>query len=152
MNPQFLKTSKYREQQGRAFREGAFPEIVVFEKAFIRELKKRGMPFFAHNMVRTFAEQDGLYVRGVTKARAGQSPHNYGLAVDIIHSNYAWDVFNDPSSCEIVGHLGKEVAQRVGVNIEWGGDWGWDPAHWEITGWKILKDQYPSWERYWLKD
>lgn len=53
-------------------------------------LKGRAFCRFAYTL-RTFAEQDGIYAQGRTKpgpvvtyARAGQSYHNYGLAIDVV--------------------------------------------------------------------
>jgi peptidoglycan L-alanyl-D-glutamate endopeptidase CwlK len=66
---------------------------------------------FAYTL-RTFAEQDGLYAQGrtkagakVTNARGGQSYHNYGLAIDIVllvdkdkngtYETASWDIKTD---------------------------------------------------------
>lgn len=144
MNKPFLGTPKYREQQGRANRIGVYkdPEtgrylIGEFEKALVRRLAREGMPFFTHNVVRTLWEQKALYDKGVSKARGGESPHPWGLAADIIHSTRGWDL--DRPSWDIVGHLGKEVADRLKIDIEWGGDWKfYDPAHWEIKNWRQI--------------
>ncbi|HEX6622520.1 MAG TPA: LysM peptidoglycan-binding domain-containing protein [Pyrinomonadaceae bacterium] len=53
-------------------------------------LARRGMQTLITDGLRTFAEQDALFAQGrtkpgniVTKARGGQSNHNYGLAVDM---------------------------------------------------------------------
>lgn len=157
MNKPFCGSPKFREQQGRANRKGGYIDpvtgdvpIVEFEKAFVRELRRRGIPFFAHNMVRTAEEQDALKVAGVSRAGAGFSPHNYGMAVDLIHSIHGWEL--DRHSWQIIGHIGKEVAERLKIPIRWGGDWDddgqivlddpneslWDPAHWELADWREL--------------
>jgi len=66
---------------------------------------------FAYTL-RTFAEQDGLYAQGrtkagakVTNAKGGQSYHNYGLAIDIVllvdkdkngtYETASWDIKTD---------------------------------------------------------
>lgn len=81
---------------------------------------------------RSDEEQTKLYEQGrttpgniVTRARAGESYHNYGLAVDfvIIHEGRAdYDVEadrngNGRSDWEEIGELGKALG------FEWGGDW-----------------------------
>ena len=144
MDKPFLLTQKYRAQQGRAVRTTAWRDpdtgvqpIVVFERALISDFRSRGIPMFAHCVVRTHAEQDELFEKGRSKARAGQSPHNYGMAVDLVHSKFAWKL--DLKSWEIIGHIGYEVAGRLGIGIEWGGEWNfYDPAHWQLANWREL--------------
>ena len=111
---------------------------------------------FAYTL-RTIAEQDVLYAQGrtklfddkgnrlgiVTKAKGGQSIHNYGLAFDIvliINNGASWDIVKDYDKD------GKSDWMEV-VNIfkkhgyTWGGDWKFkDAPHFEKTGydWKTL--------------
>ena len=83
--------------------------------------------------LRTFAEQDALYQQGrtkpgpkVTNAKAGQSLHNYGVALDfalIIDGKVAswdakkdWDGDKQSDWMEVV-----TIFKRHGW--EWGGDW-----------------------------
>lgn len=141
INKPFLTNPIYREQQGRAVRKGGHPDIIKFERALIRDLSKRAIPFFAHNMVRTHDEQDALYKRGVSNSRAGQSPHNYGLAVDCVHSVKAWNLHD--LSWNIIGHVGHEVSARLKIPVEWGGNWKnpYDPAHWQLASWR---DRIPN--------
>lgn len=136
MAPDFLKGEKYQEQQWRAVRKGADARIIIFADKLISRMAKLGVPMFAHNMVRTWDEQDALKAQGVSNASGGQSPHNFGLAVDIVHSIKAWDLTRE--SWDDIGHIGKEVAKQNGVPIVWGGDWSrpWDPAHWELKNWR----------------
>lgn len=146
-----LLTEAYQRQQWQAVVEGAHPDIVEFRRVFINKMAKvHGVPLWAHNMVRTAEEQTALYVRGVSKSVAGKSPHNYGLAVDIVHSVKAWEM--DDLSWSMIGHIGLEVSRSIGVPIRWGGDWDgdggkvdWDPAHWELADWQSLKSGYPLW-------
>lgn len=134
--PQFLQGEKYQEQQWRADRKGVHPDIIEFEKRLIVRLAKLGIPAFAHNMMRDAAYQNALYVKGVSRAKAGQSPHGYGMAADIIHSTKAWDMTKDEWA--IFGHVGAECATQAGIPIVWGGTWKRfnDPAHWELEGWR----------------
>lgn len=104
---------------------------------------------FAYTL-RTFAEQDALYAQGrskpgaiVTKAKGGQSYHNYGLAIDIVllidkdkngsFETASWDQKTDFDTdgksdwMEVVG-----VFKRFGY--EWGGDWKFvDAPHFQKT-------------------
>lgn len=139
-NRAFCESQKYRDQQWRAVRDDCHPDIVEFERVFIRALRKIDVPMFAQCMLRGAQDQNAAFVKGTSNARAGQSPHNYGLAVDIIHSTRAWDLSH--MAWQTVGHVGKELAVRKGIDIEWGGDWDnpWDPAHWQLAHWRRLKD------------
>jgi peptidoglycan L-alanyl-D-glutamate endopeptidase CwlK len=104
---------------------------------------------FAYTL-RTFAEQDGLFAQGrtkpgaiVTKAKGGQSYHNYGLAIDIVllvdkdkngtFESASWDLKTDFDGDgksdwqEIVA-----IFKRYGY--EWGGDWKFvDAPHFQKT-------------------
>lgn len=135
VNRPFLSSSRYRAQQWRAERKGADEDILLFEKAVIRRFEKLGVPMFAHCIVRSAAVQGRLYVQGHTKALPGQSPHNFGCAVDLVHGVRAWDL---PKPCwDLIGHVGKEVAAQLGIKVSWGGEWKfYDPAHWELVDWK----------------
>ncbi len=87
---------------------------------------------------RSAKEQNALYAQGrsepgrvVTNAKAGQSYHNYGLAVDfvIIHNNKTdYDLNSDRNRNDIpdwqeLGELGKALG------FEWGGDWNSFPDY-----------------------
>ena len=95
--------------------------------------------------LRTFKEQDALFNARpqVTKAKGGQSYHNYGLAVDIVllvdkdangtYESALWDVKSDFDGdnksdwMEIVA-----IFKRHGW--EWGGDWKfYDAPHFQKT-------------------
>lgn len=138
----FLGTVKYQAQEWRADWTGAHPDLVVFHRAFQARLRKLGIPMFAHEVVRSAERQEELHEDGKSKARAGKSPHQYGLAVDIVHSVRGWNLTQ--KEWALIGHIGKEVAQQRGIKISWGGDWSfYDPAHWQITFWKSVKEDYP---------
>lgn len=92
---------------------------------------------------RTYAEQTKLYNKGrttsgdiVTKARAGYSNHNFGIAVDggFFGKNGS---YLDESSPNLAEKLHKKLADLVKIKIpqlEWGGDWKsfQDTPHWEV--------------------
>lgn len=134
----FLLSEKHQEQQWRADRKGADHRILLFEHKFLLRMEKLGVPMFAHCVVRSLAEQTARFVQGNSKAKAGQSPHNYGLAVDLIHGIWAWQIADE--SWRVIGHIGKEIAAQNGLKLTWGGDFKnlWDPAHWELTDWKSI--------------
>lgn len=133
--------------------------INLFSDVFIQEL-----PFVIFETYRSSSRQDKLFEKGVTKARAGQSAHNFGLAVDVVLDvkrievkekewrgklhPWAWD--NETPSCIdawlCLGVLCKKH------NLEWGGNWkpkdengiGWDHGHIEFKGWQNVFKQRTS--------
>lgn len=151
VGPEFFDTVKWNDQQAQAVTIGAHPHILEFRKKLIAKFRKMNVPLYAHNMIRDAEHQNRLYVQGVSKAQAGKSPHNFGMAVDIVSSLHHWEISSE--AWNIIGHLGKELAIQNGFRLVWGGDWrdpdgpgpkvGWDPAHWEIANWKNLKGEFP---------
>ena len=107
-------------------------------------LKGKAMCRFTHTL-RTFAEQNALYNAKpqVTKAKGGQSYHNYGLAIDIVllvdkdgngtYETASWDVKTDFDGdgkadwMEVVA-----IFKRYGWEL--GGDWKfYDAPHFQKT-------------------
>ena len=101
---------------------------------------------------RTFAQQTLLYNQGrtlpgkiVTNAKAGQSIHNYGFAVDfcllINGKTVSWDIKKDWDNDKIADWM-ECVAIFKANGWDWGGDWKSfkDYPHFEKKGysWKKL--------------
>lgn len=129
----------------RARQEDLHPALRVVMREVLAYLRGHGRPFKAYSGLRTFDEQNELYAKGrtkpggiVTKARGGQSMHNYGLAVDSAPYNLMtpeeWDVhWPDPDKKDSVWFLLEEALTEVGqlsgdpdthlVEFEWGGRW-----------------------------
>lgn len=98
--------------------------------------------------LRSFKEQDELYAIGrtkpgkkVTNAKAGQSIHNYGLAVDIcliINGKTAsWDTVKDWDNDKVA-----DWYECVKIFAKYGWDWG--------GNWKTFKD-LPHFEKKSIK-
>jgi peptidoglycan LD-endopeptidase CwlK len=92
--------------------------------------------------LRTFAEQHALYLQrpSVTKADAGQSYHNYGLAIDFClmqDGKLIWEV-NDSWM--------KVVKVFKDAGYEWGGEWKFkdNPHLQKVFGhnWRDLLDKH----------
>ena len=95
--------------------------------------------------LRTFAEQDALFnkVPKVTKARGGQSFHNYGLAIDIVllvdqdgngtFESASWNTKIDHDGDNMSDWMEcVEVFEKYGW--EWGGKWNFkDDPHFQKT-------------------
>lgn len=67
------------------------PDVRPLVDAFLASCKDAGLDVLVTCTRRTEAEQTALYAQGrtapghvVTNAKAGQSAHNYGLAIDIV--------------------------------------------------------------------
>ena len=101
-------------------------------------LKGRAMCRFAH-VFRSFEEQAALYNKRprVTHARAGQSYHNYGLAVDIVlivdGKKAVWD-----TKADFDNDLKPDWMECVAIFKKYGWEWGGD--------WTTFKD-YPHFQK-----
>lgn len=154
LNREFLKSQKYQEQQFRAsvglertdLANGgmAHPDILEFRRVFIKRMAKVGVPMFASEIWRTHERQDQLKADGFSNASGGNSPHQYGLAVDIVHSTLGWQL--DQRQWALVGEIGKDLITQSGFALEWGGDWKTklfpegDPAHWQVINWRDVRN------------
>jgi hypothetical protein len=135
-----LQRKEVVKKQTETQYEGVHPEIVEFWKAMQKACKARNIPVLAFEMLRSEERQYELYVAGRSLAKGGDSPHQYGMAVDIVHAVKYWQI--SKKEWDIIGSIGKEVARKRNIKVEWGGDWEklWDPAHWQLMGWRANKD------------
>jgi peptidoglycan L-alanyl-D-glutamate endopeptidase CwlK len=99
------------------------PEVRPMARALVHKAASAGIEIKVISGTRTYAEQDKLFAQGrtrpgriVTRARAGFSNHNFGIAFDI-------GVFEgkkylpDSPRYKAVGAMGVELG------LEWGGNW-----------------------------
>lgn len=117
-------------------RDKLHPDVLDFWFVFQDAAAKHKIPLRVVWGYRSFEEQAEMVRRGVTRAKPGQSAHNYGMAVDVIHTRRAWeDMPRDGWS--ILGAIGHEAARIADVKMQWGGEWNfYDPAHWELRDWR----------------
>jgi peptidoglycan L-alanyl-D-glutamate endopeptidase CwlK len=102
------------------------PELAGRVRTLIEHLAANGMQVEVVQGLRTFAEQDALFAQGrtkpgqvVTRAKGGQSNHNYGLAVDLCpFTPDGKPNWNAPNTMWMA--IGAE-AEKLG--LEWGGSW-----------------------------
>ena len=111
-------------------------DVKQFWFAFQRDAAKVSIPLRVVWGYRTLEEQRVLHQRGVGTS-PGNSAHNKGMAVDVIHMRRAWEMM-PRDGWELLGAIGKEAARKTNIPMEWGGDFKsrWDPAHWQIKGWR----------------
>lgn len=95
-----------------------------------------GVHPYIDQTIRTFEESDALYAKGrtkpgsiVTNAKAGQSYHNYGLALDFHIQLDGKDVWNVDHNWMVVVNIFKSHG------FVWGGDFKslLDQPHFEMT-------------------
>lgn len=118
---------------------------------------------FAYTL-RTFAEQNAIYAQGrtrlfdangnrlgiVTKAKGGQSIHNYGLALDIVLINNRQASWQTNIDFDKDGRADwMEVVNIFKANgWEWGGDWKFkDRPHFQKAlgyDWRTLLQKWNS--------
>jgi peptidoglycan LD-endopeptidase CwlK len=109
--------------------------------AVVAEMARLGHPVRIVEGFRSFERQAQLYAQGrttpgavVTNAKAGESFHNYGVAVDFVFRKEGYNAGDTLWS--LLGKVGKLQG------FEWGGDWkGFvDRPHFELKLGHTLKD------------
>lgn len=121
---------------------GVHPTLIVRVMNLITHLGNEDIPFGAFMGLRTFKQQDALWAQGrtlpgkiVTKAKGGESFHNFGLAVDMVEdgdvtrAGIQWSWSNNADYLK-VGSVTKDCG------LEWGGFWKAfkDYPHVQLTG------------------
>lgn len=124
-------------QWERANWAGVEPRLVRWAAEFQDELRKARVPVYVHCALRSPKEQAALKAAGRSKTL--RSYHLHGLAVDIVHSRYHWEMSHE--EWRWLALVGRKVLDRINrrlpkdkrFNLVWGGDWSfYDPAHWNM--------------------
>lgn len=113
----------------------------------IDELKVMGITVVPTSCYRSIEEQDKLYAQGrtakgaiVTKAKGGQSPHNFKLACDVCplkpsDGSLWWD-----APQEIWNVIHKVAEEGDLLDLDSGYDWKFvDRPHVEDTNWRLTQ-------------
>lgn len=91
------------------------------------------------------ADQERAFAGGKSKARFGQSAHNYvpAIAFDLFPAPYDW---NNRQSFTDLSEVIMKIAKEKGIPLRWGGDWNmdgdktksdaWDMPHYELHPWR----------------
>lgn len=91
-------------------------------------------------------EQERAFREGKTKARFGQSAHNYepALAIDVMPWPNGFKA--NMEEWKLLGKIFLEEAARLGIALRWGGDFNrdgdkttkdaWDSPHFELHPWR----------------
>ena len=112
-----------------------------------------GVDIAAINGFRSWAEQDALYAKGrskpgriVTRAKGGQSNHNFGIAIDLgVFRGSRYLDESEPETASAVYRAIAASAQRHG--IEWGGNWRRfkDEPHFQIATGLSMAEKRRRW-------
>ena len=102
-------------------------------RQFIKRVQKEtGYDVIITSGYRTFEKQQQLYDSGQTTARAGNSFHNYGMAIDInlIRFGKYIGMINTKSAWLETGV--PQIAEEMG--LRWGGNFSsfYDPVHFDL--------------------
>ena len=110
-------------------------------------LQANGITVIATSTYRDFEAQDAIYARGrtapgkvVTKAKAGDSWHNWRCAFDVLPLRYGKPVWATTGADGEVWRKLGEIGEACG--LEWAGRWTTfrELAHFQYTGGLTLAD------------
>jgi peptidoglycan L-alanyl-D-glutamate endopeptidase CwlK len=104
------------------------PRVQDGAKAILRAWADKGLDVLVTATFRSMEEQDRLYRQGrdghpgprVTNAKAGQSLHNHGRAMDVVplvNGKALWDAESP------LWRIMYQVARQADPRISWGGNW-----------------------------
>jgi len=105
--------------------------------AFIAAANAKGIDLLVTSTYRDSESQDALYAQGrtapgniVTRAKAGQSWHNWRCALDVVPLVNGKAIWDDQALWKQVGEIGKSCG------LEWAGDWKTfkEYPHFQYTG------------------
>ena len=122
--------------------EDLAPQFRERFRAWLHACDERGLDLLVTCTLRTNAEQDALYAIGrtkpgkkVTNAKAGQSAHNYGLALDFVPLVDGKPMWSDKHPA---WKQAGELCPQFG--LEWAGTWTRfrEFPHVQVPNWKGL--------------
>ena len=110
--------------------------------AWLGACKAQGLDLLVTCTYRSKEEQDALYAQGrtkpgkkITNAQAGESPHNFSLALDFVPIVDGKPMWNDE-------HPAWRTAGNLcpAYGLEWGGSWSRfrDMPHVQVPNWRGL--------------
>tara|TARA_R100001230_G_C5676855_1_gene182671 strand:+ start:700 stop:1203 length:504 start_codon:yes stop_codon:yes gene_type:complete len=151
-------------------------EIMLLQEPFwyaanwlLQVIHEENLPLKVYETKRTEDRQNLLKARGNSKASFGESPHNFGLAMDLVLDvkkikvrEREWKGKMYPDAWDDSTPAAVDVWQRLGeicngMNLVWGGHWikdggkirknskgqeivlGWDLPHVEMKSWRKYK-------------
>ena len=135
-SPALSVSSPDREDKGKAA-HGLEPRTAAMLERFRAKVKAELGPDYDIDVTEGFrsaARQDALYAKGpsVTRAKGGQSKHNWGAAFDIYPTYKGQRIADYYSNKELQYKLG-EIGESEEVGLKWGGRFKgfYDGVHFE---------------------
>lgn len=113
------------------------PPVKQRAEAFVAAAKAKGIDLLVTSTYRDDESQNALYAQGrtapgnvVTRAKAGQSWHNWRCALDVVPLVNGKAIWDDQAMWVKVGEIGKSCG------LEWAGDWKTfkEYPHFQYTG------------------
>lgn len=112
---------------------GVHPIVLDQKNKLVAQTRELGIKIIITDGYRSNEEQERLYKQGrsakgdiVTNARAGESMHNYGLAIDFAlrlnDGSVIWDLEYDGNGNGKSDWM-EVVAVAKDLGFQWGGDW-----------------------------
>ncbi|PYX53912.1 MAG: peptidase M15 [Acidobacteria bacterium] len=126
------------------------PKVQPLARALIETATAQGINVKVIASLRTYDEQNALYAQGrtkpgriVTKAKGGQSNHNFGTAFDVgIFSADSQKYFGESPDYAKVGVIGESLG------LEWGGRWKFvDEPHFQFNQGRSLAQLRTAYEQ-----
>jgi peptidoglycan L-alanyl-D-glutamate endopeptidase CwlK len=120
------------------------PAAQTKAREFMNAVKGLPLTYKILSGTRTYAEQDALAkkVPRVTKAKGGQSNHNFGIAWDVgIFENGKYYEGSNKKEDKAYTDLGALIKSNV-AGLEWGGDWTSfkDKPHYQLATGKSVAE------------
>ncbi|MDC3417126.1 M15 family metallopeptidase [Aquibacillus salsiterrae] len=139
------------------------PTVKRYRDILITQADSIGINIVITDGLRSYAEQDAIYARGrtkpgniVTNAQAGESYHNYGLAIDFalrVGDDVIWDITYDGNQNGKSDWM-EVVALAKKLGFSWGGDWQGAPDYphlqmeFGLSIWELRRGKQPNVDKY----
>ena len=123
--------------------EDLHPKVAAMCQEFIKKCDEQGIDILITSTYRDIESQNELYAQGrtkpgkiVTKAKGGQSFHNWRVAFDFVPLLNGKPAWNDTALFTRCGEIGESVG------LEWAGRWARfkELAHFQYTNGLKLSD------------
>ena len=124
------------------------PWVRAKAERFVYKCRAGGQPVLIYETYRSPEDQTKKYLEGASEAKAGESPHQYGLAFDCVpyivvggavtvNGDVWWDA--PENVWEFLYAMGASCGLDP-LGDKYGEYLPWDKGHMQEPGWRIVKD------------